>query len=201
MTRTTRPYLRAEARRRQLLDAAARLFARDGFAGMTMVACAAEADVSRRLVYDHFPDLGALYDAFFEDRFSTYLAALDEAIASGEGDLVASATNVFERLLAVSPDDQRALRLLVAGPGMPELEGVRDRFRSRVDARWLPLLRDARRSRREARAMLWALVSSFLSLAELVGRGEIHKRAAVDLATELVLGATQVGLTADPLSA
>ena len=72
-----RPYLRAGARRRQLLDAAARLFVRHGFAGMTMVSLAAEAGVSRRHVYDHFPDLAALYEAFFDDRSARYLASVD----------------------------------------------------------------------------------------------------------------------------
>ena len=55
-----RPYLRAELRRNQLLEAADRLFARSGYAGITMQAVAAEAGVSRRLVYDHFSDVSTL---------------------------------------------------------------------------------------------------------------------------------------------
>ena len=53
----TRPYLRPDERRRQLLEAASRLFDRGGFTAVTMSAVAAEAGASRRLVYDHFADL------------------------------------------------------------------------------------------------------------------------------------------------
>jgi AcrR family transcriptional regulator len=181
-----RPYLRAGDRRRQLLDAAARVFGRAGYAGMTMVAVAAEAGVSRRLVYDHFPDLPALYDAFFDDRVSRYLASIDQAIAAGNGDRNASFAGVFGRLLAMPADDQRAIRLVVADPCLPELEGVRRRLRAHVEHRWLPLLGPADGDEPAARALLWTVVSGLLALADLVGRGEVSADAATSLATALV---------------
>jgi AcrR family transcriptional regulator len=180
-----RPYLRAEDRRRHLLDAAARLFVREGYAGMTMVALAAEAGVSRRLVYDHFPDLAALYGAFFEDRASRYLASIDRAITDGHGDPVASFTGAFGHLLAVPADDQRAIRLVVADSGLPELEPVRAGFRARVEARWLPFFNE-HIDRDSARALLWTLASGLLALADLVARGEITTAVAMTLARALV---------------
>jgi AcrR family transcriptional regulator len=180
-----RPYLRAEARRRHLLDAAARLFVREGYAGMTMVALAAEAGVSRRLVYDHFPDLAALYGAFFDDRASRYLASIDRAVTEAGGDAVASFAGAFRHLLAVPADDQRAIRLVVADPGLPELERVRTSFRARVENRWLPFFGE-QVDRDLARALLWTLASGLLGLADLVGRGEITSDAAVTLASALV---------------
>ena len=185
MTAGARPYLRADARRRDLLDAAARLFMRDGYAGMTMVALAVEAGVSRRLVYDHFPDLAALYDAFFEDRAERYLASIDAAIAEGGGDVVASFAGAFGRLLAIPADDQRAIRLLVADPGLPALGAVRARFRTHVERRWLPFAGGSLDDEL-ARALLWTLVSGFLGLADLVARGEVSARVATALATALV---------------
>ncbi len=70
-----RAYLRPDERRRQLLDAASRLFDRGGFTAITVSAVATEAGASRRLVYDHFADLGDLYAAFFEDRVARWAAA------------------------------------------------------------------------------------------------------------------------------
>jgi AcrR family transcriptional regulator len=181
-----RSYLRADARRRHLLDAAARLFVRDGYAGMTMVALASEAGVSRRLVYDHFPDAASLYEAFFDDRSSRYLASVDRAFADGDGDLAASFEGAFRRLLAIPADDQRTIRLLVADAGQPELERVRARFRARVEDRWLSFGGDRRRATARDRALLWTLVNGLLALADLVHRDEIDADAATALATTLV---------------
>lgn len=180
--RTPRTYLRVEARRRQLLDAAARLFDRSGYAGMTMVALAAEAGVSRRLVYDHFPDLASLFDAFFDDRTSRYLGMVDAARASGGDDPVAVFSGAFEQVLAMPADDQRVIRLLLADPGMPELARVRERFRDHVEQRWLPEWAGDEHTR----ALLWTMVNGVFGLADLVSRDEISAATASNVATLLV---------------
>lgn len=179
-----RPYLRPDDRRRQLLDAASRLFVREGYSGITMVALAAEAGVSRRLVYDHFPDLASLYEAFFDDRATRYLAALDAAVDRADGDGAAAFAGAFAQLLSMPADDQRAVRLLVADPGLPDLDPLRDRFRRRVEARWLAHLPPS--DAQTARAVLWTLVGGLFALAELVSRGEVSRDVAMAIATELV---------------
>ena len=133
---TKRAYLKTDDRRRQLLDAAARLFVRDGYAGLTMVAVAAEAGVSRRLVYDHFADLASLYAAFFDDRAARYLAAINEAVDAA-GDTASAFPAAFTQLLAMPADDQRAVRVLITDPGLPDLDPVRERFRRHVEEQWL----------------------------------------------------------------
>jgi AcrR family transcriptional regulator len=182
---TKRPYLRTDDRRRQLLDAAARLFAREGYAGLTMVAVAAEAGVSRRLVYDHFPDLATLYSGFFDDRASRYLAAigaaLDSADTSADGSVFAAA---FAQLLSMPADDQRAIRVLVADPGLSDLGPVRERFRRHVEQQWLERIPAVQGE--NARAVLWTLVTGLFGLAELVSRGEVSRDVALSIATTLV---------------
>lgn len=200
MDDSPRPYLRADARRRHLLDAAARLFARDGYAGLTMVALAAEAGVSRRLVYDHFPDVGRLYDAFFEDRAARYLGAVDTAFAAGGDDPVAAFAGAFAALLEVPPEDQRVIRLLVADPGLPELTPVRERFRAHVEARWLGPLGTGAVDARRTRAVLWTLVSGLLGLADLVARRQLPAADAVAVATALVTGAPRLVRAADAVA-
>lgn len=53
----------ADAARQRLLDAAARLIARDGLAAATVASVAAEAGVSRPTVYRYFDDRDALVNA------------------------------------------------------------------------------------------------------------------------------------------
>lgn len=179
----TRPYLRPDARRRQLLDAAARLFVRDGILGITMVAVAAEAGVSRRLVYDHFTDLTALYEAFFDDRVVRYLDSIDSALEATDSPESAF-VRAYAEFLALPVEDQQAIRLLTAGPGVPDLEATRDRLRRHIEARWLPRLPSAEPEL--ARAVLWTLVAGVFGLAEFVSRGELTRDEAIRLAAALV---------------
>ena len=134
-----RAYLRPDERRRQLLDAASRLFDRGGFTAITVSAVATEAGASRRLVYDHFADLGDLYAAFFEDRVARWAAAIDAASAPGAGG-ARSLTGAVHQLLSVPPEDLRAVHLLLADAATPELAGARDALRAHLQSRWLPAL-------------------------------------------------------------
>jgi AcrR family transcriptional regulator len=182
-----RAYLRPGDRRRQLLDAASRLFLRDGLAGLTMVALAKEAHASRRLVYDHFGDLASLYEAFFEDRASQYLAAIDDV---GQGPAPAgpadAAVRRFQALLSMSTEDLRAIRLVIADTSTPELDGVRARLRRRVERHWLGAATALGVDRKVARAMIWTLMSAFLALADLVDRREIDAARATSIVDDLV---------------
>ncbi|MEZ5138643.1 MAG: TetR/AcrR family transcriptional regulator [Acidimicrobiales bacterium] len=162
----TRAYLRPEARRRQLLDAASRLFDRGGFTAVTMSAVAAEAGASRRLVYDHFADLATLYEAFFDDRVARYATAIDAASTGGDGPAARSIGGAVRELLAIPPEDLRPLHLLLADGATPELAGARERLRSHLQARWLPALAPLGLDRATADALLWTLASSFVTLAE-----------------------------------
>ena len=180
---TKRAYLNADDRRRQLLDTAARLFVRDGYAGLTMVALAAEAGVSRRLVYDHFADVASLYAAFFDDLAARYLALIDVAVDEAD-DTASVFAAAFTQLLAMPADDQRAIRVLIADPGLPDLDPVRERFRRHVEEQWLDSIPAIEGD--HARAVLWTLVAGLFGLADLVSRGEVSKDAALAIATNLV---------------
>ena len=199
MTAEPRPYLRSDDRRRQLLDAAARLFVRDGLTGITMAALAREATASRRLVYDHFPDLAALYEAFFDDRSARYLDRLDEAIdAAGDASPIIAA---FNTLLSVAPEDQLAMRLLVAGTPTPELERLRARVHKRLEDRWMALLGPTTANRNLSKAALWTSMGTVLALADLVSRDELTTEEATDLASAAVHAlATTAATKSSPLS-
>jgi AcrR family transcriptional regulator len=106
-TSTTRRLLRREERQAQLLRAAATAFARGGFAGTSMDDVAAEAGVSRLIVYRNFESKEDLYRAVLE-KVSTRLAE----------EFTAAVQDLTERgwatrcQLVVAREDPDAFRLL-----------------------------------------------------------------------------------------
>lgn len=186
-----RPYLRAADRRRQLLDAAGRLFDRHGFGGITMAGTATEAGVSRQLLYDHFGDLEALYEAFIEDRLARYRAALPDVsdLAPDE-----AAATTFGQLLAIAPNDRRVVRLLVADVGNTALDRMREHFRTQELSRW-PRRAPSRRRAGIANTAMWATTSALLALADSVTAGEISEAAATSMAVAIVQSASRQAST------
>jgi TetR/AcrR family fatty acid metabolism transcriptional regulator len=80
--RTTNTSSRARAaadRRRQLLDAAVRVFARQGFHGCRVSDIADEAGVAYGLVYHYFSSKEQILDELFLERWGVMIAAIGEA--------------------------------------------------------------------------------------------------------------------------
>lgn len=102
----TRRLPRAE-RQASLLRAAARAFAERGFTGTAMDDVAAEAGVTRLIVYRHFGSKEELYRAVLRgvlDRLAaTFVAGLERGEGSGLG---------VRTLLSVAREDPDAFRLL-----------------------------------------------------------------------------------------
>jgi AcrR family transcriptional regulator len=85
--------MRADQRRMQLLEAARRVIADGGLAGLTMESLAISAGVSRALVYQHFADRESLLLALLEAEWEW----LDERIVPA----LASTHDLTERAAAV----------------------------------------------------------------------------------------------------
>jgi TetR/AcrR family transcriptional regulator, fatty acid metabolism regulator protein len=71
-------------KRRQILDAAIRVFARQGFHATRVSDIADEAGVAYGLVYHYFRSKDEVLDELFVERWSLLLAAIDEADRTGE---------------------------------------------------------------------------------------------------------------------
>ncbi|MEA2156865.1 MAG: hypothetical protein QOE11_3005 [Solirubrobacteraceae bacterium] len=89
----------AEATRRALLEAAQRLFEREGYAATTMAAIAAEAGVSPKTVY-----------VVFETKSGLLRALWHLLLRGGEGDAPVGQRAWFQEVLA-EPDPARRMRL------------------------------------------------------------------------------------------
>jgi TetR/AcrR family transcriptional regulator len=102
-------------RRRQLIDAARRVFAERGFRGATTREIAAAAGVTEALIFQHFPDKDSLYAAILDLQASTpsndeWLSAL-EACDRDDDELVLRM--LYTGLIAQYERDPDLLRLMV----------------------------------------------------------------------------------------
>ena len=69
--RAARKYVPTAERRRQILDAAAKLFSARGFAGTTTKQIASAVGIGETVLFRHFPSKESLYAAILEDRIPT----------------------------------------------------------------------------------------------------------------------------------
>jgi AcrR family transcriptional regulator len=112
---SARPRLAAPDRRRQILDAACGLFARQGFSGATTRQIAERARINEALIFRHFPNKEDLYWAVLEDKCQAkkqrhrQLAAGDGNGAGPEETFAAIAEDILRR----NSEDTTLTRLLL----------------------------------------------------------------------------------------
>lgn len=181
-----RSYMSSEKRRRHLLDAASRLVAREGVSGFTMVALAKEANVSRPLVYRHFPDLESFFAEFYTDQGQRYMKSVDEAHERTPG--LPAVTTAFRNILEMPDGDLRGMTTLVTDMMDPRLGPARAWFRDRVVERWRPIVRDMDVDDDVLSAALWTIVSSALVIGSIVRSGELTDAQGEQLLYSLATG-------------
>jgi AcrR family transcriptional regulator len=103
-------------RRRQLIDAARRVFAEHGFRGATTRQIAAAAGVTEALIFQHFPDKDSLYAAILDEQASEphtdrWLAELEKFRA--DGDDAAVIRTLYTGVITRHDTDPDLLRLMM----------------------------------------------------------------------------------------
>ena len=114
--------LTADARRRQLFDAALWLFAEHGYAATTMDDIAEAAGVTKPLVYQHFESKRALYLELMDVFASELVTRIVDATATADGPRQ-QVERGFAAYFALMVDNEEAFRLLYGreAPADPEL--------------------------------------------------------------------------------
>lgn len=154
-----------------------------------MKAVAEEAGVSRRLLYDHFPDLSTLFATFLRHKFERFARRRNTIFEGGAGTPpLETGVRLF---LTLPPKDRRIFRALVSdvGPVTPESQAVRDEFRESILAFWIPLIVAATGlAEGRARAASWALANAIWSIADRVDDGTVDLEDAVKIAATILEG-------------
>ena len=127
----TRTRLPGPERRRQIIEAAADLFARNGFRGTTTREVAAAVGVSEAAVFKHFPTKEELYAAIIEAKAQTQELLGGALAAATRGDDAAVLRTLGREMIARMQADPTLMRLLLfsalEGHSLSEIF-----FRSRV---------------------------------------------------------------------
>ena len=118
------PRMAPSARREQVIDAALQVIVEQGYEGVSIEATARTAGVTRPVIYDHFPNLGALLQALIEREERIALEQLAEVVPDpdpdpdGADDAVALLTAGIRRFLeavASRPSTWRIILLPLDG--------------------------------------------------------------------------------------
>jgi len=96
--------------RARIVEAARRLFARDGVDEVTMAQVAAEAGVARATVFNHFGSKHALVEAITEDVITYYDGMLRNALADTVTPTTTLVRALFETMGAGIEEDRRFYR-------------------------------------------------------------------------------------------
>jgi len=128
----------SERKREAIVQAAVRLFLRDGFERTSVDAIAYEAGVSKRTIYNHYGDKENLFLSVIGDAYDALLAAfgqlIDQHLTDVSGDAVEENIIAFAcdaALTAARSSDRAAvLRLMMSeAPHFPELRVLQQRPR------------------------------------------------------------------------
>ncbi|MGA0605112.1 TetR/AcrR family transcriptional regulator [Phenylobacterium sp. VNQ135] len=182
-----RQRLSPEVRRRQLVEAAARLLLERGHLPLPMEALADAAGVSKGLVYGYFPSQWDLFNAVLLEELAALEAdGLDQVLA--EGGLAARARACVDLYLrhvaARGPLVHYILRdSFMAGHIAPDARKLQDRL-LRTFGRLLR--RELRLPPKEAIAVISMVVAMPEEMGRLVWQGELQLDRAREMAGRLV---------------
>lgn len=128
--------LKRPERRRTLIQAAARAFARGGYAATNLDDVATEAGVSRVLIYRHFQSKAELYEAVLAE------VSHQLRIATGHPDHLTATS--LQALVTVARDNPDGFRLFFRQSGQePEFRSHADQLRAAMKSTAEPYLEEA----------------------------------------------------------
>jgi AcrR family transcriptional regulator len=184
-----RAYLSRERRRETLLEVAAEIVEKQGWAALSMSALAEQGGTSRQLVYLHFANLEELLAATAWAIFNDTMQDTQAAVKRNPDDLMAAVLAAEAVSLDLRPGRGDALWQLIAGTAAagPELDKVRRQLRSLITRVWAkPIAEHLRVDEDSARHYAWMLVMSFWGMRQLVRDRKLPREQGMALFSDLV---------------
>lgn len=118
---------RLDAQRALIVQGATGVLSRDGFAGLSMAAVAAEAGIATGTVYKQFENKAALVAAVFQTVVAREVDAVRAAVA--EGDVVGRVTAAVETFAGRAMKNPKLAYVLLAEPVDAAVDAQRLEFR------------------------------------------------------------------------
>lgn len=179
--------LDVDERRRQLLELGAGLFTSNRYEDLSMSRIAADAGISKALLYHYFPSK----QAFFEETLSAWAEQLRERTEPDpELPPIEQLQSSLEAFLALVEENAAAYRnLMDSATGVPEIRDLIDEVRQRTAARILAALYPGgppAKARTAVSGWLWFMDGACLNWIEHrdIERGELR-----DLLLGVLMGA------------
>ncbi len=172
------------ARREVLLAAADAVVQRDG-ASASMASIAAEAGITKPVLYRHFTDKSGLYAALAERHTDRLLAQLTQALAGGGSPRERVERTVGAYLSAIE-DEPQVYRFLVQSVEAAPVQGqVRSFVRRLSEQLAAGIARELGRPETDVRAAAWA--AGIVGMVQSAGDWWLESRACsrVELTTSL----------------
>lgn len=196
MTRVTQQHV--DARREAILDAAARLFARNGTTRTTMAEIAREADLSAGAIYRYFSSKEELVHAVFDDAIARNQELFQSTAQSAQTPM--QALEAVGRKVWIELDDRDDLlcdiQMTLAGARDPDQFGVEiSRTWVALRAMLAGMIRDAQASGEldpdvdpETLAVILQACTSGIQMMKLDTRNKVDVEAALNLFVDMILG-------------
>lgn len=125
--RTPAVQARLDAQRALIVQGATAVLSRDGFAGLSMAAVAAQAGIATGTVYKQFENKAALVAAVFETVVAREVDAVRVAVA--DGDVLERVTAAVETFAGRALKNPKLAYVLLAEPVDPGVDAQRLEFR------------------------------------------------------------------------
>lgn len=156
--------LTADARRDLIRDAALEVFARRGYHGASLDEIAQAAEISKALIYEHFPSKRELYVALLE----THVQALFDRLASAAGTMEPGEVRLragVDAFLAFVEEQREAWRMLFRDAADPEVAEVLVRVQGQANDAVAALIAadPAARAQDDDRPLELAMLAQLLS--------------------------------------
>jgi AcrR family transcriptional regulator len=191
MNKKKRTRLAPEARRAQLLDAAATIIGQHGLSGFTMEALAKEAGVSNPLVYQYFSSRRALLEELLELEFDRYRDDLQDRLNSARSfeDIV----RVFVIKNFDEADRGNVIQILQSQPDIQKSIHKKTKKRERTLAQFLvnQLADTYALTRDQAERMAIMGSGASVAAAERVRRSSGSREETIDATVSFIVGGVE----------
>ena len=163
--------VRQSVQRTRLLEAAAAVFARAGYADASAEAIAREAGMSKATFYEHFDNKEECILALFDQAASETLEAMAKAVSAAGHDSrkrMEAGAKAFLEMLAEHPNESQTLLVEIIGagdPGADRRDNVLATFAQAIDAENANAARKGSMRRFASSDDAYAIVGAVVELA------------------------------------